>query len=135
MTPRRRTLSERWTAWYLRVLPAYWVFLFISTHFPKMDLKIPMRSSDKMAHFVAFGLLAFLFWRFAEALYGQLSGRFVWTAAASLIVYAAIDEWLQQFVGRHTDLMDFLWDSAGVIVVLAALETHRRLTTHGTFSP
>jgi VanZ family protein len=118
--------SPAWTSWYRRVLPAYWIFLFCLTHFPKLEIDVPIRAPDKFAHVGAFGILAFLFWRFAQTLWYPLSKRFVWAAAGSLIVYGALDEYLQQFVGRSTDLIDWLCDVAGIVVVLAFLEWRRR---------
>jgi VanZ family protein len=120
--------AARWAHWYRRVLPAYWIFLFFLTHLPNLELGVRIPRSDKLAHLAAFGLLAFLFWRFCEAGSGTLNRRFVWSAAAGLFAYAALDEWLQQFVGRGTDLADFLADVVGIGCVLAVLEWRRRNT-------
>jgi len=79
-----------------------------------------------LAHLVAFGLLTFLFWRFVESFGRPLSGRFVWLAALWLGVYATLDEYLQQFVNRGTDLWDWLANLAGIASVLAVLEWRRR---------
>lgn len=118
-----------WKRWYLRALPAYWMFLFCVTHFPRLELYGPVPASDKVIHFGAFGLLAFLFWRFAEAIHGHLSHRFVWISAGVLLAYATVDEWLQQYVGRGTELVDWLADMAGVTFTLVALESRRRLVS------
>jgi VanZ family protein len=119
--------SEPWRRWYRRALPAYWVFLFCVTHFPKLELPGRVPQSDKLLHVAAFGLLAFLYWRFAEARHRPLSGRFVWIALAVLVLYAALDEWLQGFAGRSADLTDWLANVLGVVLVLAALEWRRRV--------
>ena len=119
-------LESVWAQWYRRALPAYLLFLFSVTHLPFLRLDVPIASSDKLAHLGAFGLLAFLFWRFVEALGRPLSGRFVYIAAFWLIAYAAFDEYLQQFVGRSTDLDDWLCDVGGIAAVLALLEWRRR---------
>jgi len=95
-------------------------------HLPKPHLALPVPSSDRLAHVVAYAILAFLYWRFAETLQQPLSGRFVWVAWVTLASYAALDEWLQQFVGRSTDLLDWLCDVAGATAVLAFLEWRRR---------
>jgi len=125
------TFSPGWRSWYRRVLPAYWVFLFCVTHFPELQLDVPIRAPDKVAHVGAFGLLAFLFWRFAQTVWYPLSDRFVLAAAGSLLAYAALDEYLQQFVGRSPDLVDWLYDVAGIIVVLGVLEWQRRQRRSG----
>lgn len=114
-------LSPAWRRWYLQCLPAYWVFLFLVTHFPKLQLPGAPPSSDKVLHFVAFGGLAFLFWRFLEAQGMRMTPRVVAFSAVVLVIYAAIDEYLQQFVGRSTDLEDFLADVGGIVIALAVL--------------
>jgi VanZ family protein len=118
--------SAGWVRWYRRALPAYWIFLFCLTHFPGLQVDVPIRAPDKIAHVGAFGLLAFLFWRFAQTVRHPLSARFAFTAAFALVAFAAVDEYLQQFVGRGTDLVDWLCDVAGIVVVLAFLEWRRR---------
>jgi VanZ family protein len=120
--------NSAWDQWYRRALPAYWIFLFCATHFPRLELDIPIRAPDKVAHWTAFGLLTFLFWRFAETLHRPVSRRFVWKAGLALLAYAAVDEYLQQFVGRSTDLTDWVCNGAGIITVLAWLEWRRRVT-------
>jgi VanZ family protein len=113
--------------WYRRALPAYWIFLFCATHFPRPELPgVP--ASDKLAHLGAFAALAFLFWRCVESFHRKLSGRFVWIAFAGLAAYAAVDEYLQRFVNRGPSLDDWFADLAGIAAVLAILERRRRLT-------
>ena len=118
--------SRRWEVWYRRALPAYWVFLFCVTHFPNLRLDLPLPETDLWAHFVAFGLLGFLFWRFVESYQRPVSARLFQAALPGLVVYAAFDEYLQQFVGRSTAFTDWLADVAGLAVVLIALEYLRR---------
>ena len=122
-----KTLSPLWARWYRRALPTYWVFLFCVTHFPKLSFgaRAP-KNIDKAAHFIAFTLLAFVFWRFNQSFGRPLSARFVWFAAPILIAYAALDEYLQRFVRRSPNIIDWLWDSAGIVAVLIWLEIRRR---------
>lgn len=122
---RPKSLSP-WARWYRRALPAYWMFLFCVTHFPQLALGDAIPASDKTAHLVAFALLAFLFWRFAETFRHPLPHGFVWMAALCLLLYAGVDEYLQRFVGRYASLHDFLFNAIGVLVVLALLEWRRR---------
>lgn len=114
-------MHSSWRRWYLGLLPAYWVFLFCATHFPKLRLPGAPPDSDKVLHLGAFGLLAFVFWRFFEAQGQRPSKKFVLGAAVTLLGYAAIDEYLQQFVGRSTDLGDWIADAGGIVIVLAVL--------------
>lgn len=111
--------------WDRLALPTYWVLLFVATHYPRVPLPREVPSSDKIVHFTAFGLLALLWWRFVRAR-RPLGPRFVWASAGVLIAYAAFDEYVQQFFGRYTDLLDFVANTAGIVTVLAALELHRR---------
>jgi VanZ family protein len=50
----------------------------------------------------------------------------VWSALAVLVLYAALDEWLQGFIGRSAALTDWLADVLGAVLVLAVLEWRRR---------
>jgi VanZ family protein len=122
-------MDQRWTHWYRRALPAYWLFLFCITHFPYLRLGGPVPESDKLAHITAFALLAFLLWRFVETFGRPLDARFVWTALGGLALYAAADEYLQDFVGRSTDVVDWFGDMLGVVLMLGCLEWRRRRTT------
>lgn len=123
-----------WEHFYRRILPAYWVFLFLCTHFPRADLPGP-RDSDKGVHFAAFGLLAFLYWRCAESIRRPLPGAFVWSAAAALTGYAALDEGLQQYFGRESDWIDWSCDVGGIVGVLGVLEWRRRRSGAGVTRP
>ncbi len=120
-----RGWSPAWTHWYRRVLPAYWIFLFALTHLPRLQLTGP-ENSDTLGHAVAFGLLAFLYWRFAETLARPRPPAFVWQAAGVLVAWAALDEYLQRFVDRTPDLIDWAADVVGIGLVLGALELRRR---------
>lgn len=112
--------------WIRVALPVYWIALFAATHYPRVPVPDEIPQSDKAIHFVAFGLLAFLFWRFMAARERPLTAASVWIAALVLIPYATLDEYTQQFVGRHTDLADWAANLAGTLGVLAALELRRR---------
>ncbi len=70
--------STAWEHWYRRALPAYWIFLFCATHLPKARLPGIVPRPDLLAHFLSFGALAFLFWKFAQSFDRRLSARFVW---------------------------------------------------------
>lgn len=120
--------SDRWRHWYSRVFPAYLVFLFMVNHLPRPG-ELPGGTSDKTAHFLAYGVLTFFFWRFVAATTGRLSRQFIFVAIPLLLAYAAFDEYSQQFFDRGTDLIDWLADSAGIIVTSLALEWHRRRTS------
>jgi VanZ family protein len=111
------TLAAMFRAFRI-ALPVYWLLLATATHYPQVQIPGEVPHSDKLLHFAAFGALAFLF--------SQVVRARVRTSGAILIAYAALDEWSQQFVGRSTELMDFIANVAGVVAVLAAVEVYRR---------
>ncbi len=117
--------GQPWRDWYRRAFPAYLLFLFCATHFPRLELG-GTRSSDKIAHTLAFGLLAFFYWRFCESFWPQLSAQFAPRSALLLAGYCIFDEVSQSWVGRSSDLADLLFDLVGVAAVLSVLELRRR---------
>lgn len=121
------TWDRRWEHWYLRIMPVYVVTLFCTTHLPNLRLEGNFAPNDHMAHFVAFGLLAFLFWRFFEALRRPLSGSFVVVAAIALVAYASVDEYTQRYVNRGVEWGDWFCNISGIAIVLTVLETIRRM--------
>lgn len=121
----RPTLRKSLDRWYRIALPTYWIALFCLTHMPAPELP-DLPQSDKIAHFAAYGLLAFLFWRFGEARKRPRTGAFLWYAALILCAYGALDEYLQSFVNRCADVVDWLCDVAGVALALGVLEWRRR---------
>lgn len=110
---------------WLLALPLYVIALFTATHYPQVTIPGGIPQSDKIVHFVAFALLAFLWWQFLVAL-GRGSSRALIASTVGLLAYAALDEYLQQFVGRNTDVRDFFADSAGILVVLGVIAFARR---------
>jgi VanZ family protein len=97
----------------------YWLGLFIITHIPAPRLPyVPV--TDKTAHFVSYALLAI-----ALSISLTLSGRsnVAVIVLALLLLYGAIDEWLQIPVNRSCELADWYADAAGAAagVVIARL--------------
>ncbi len=115
-----------WDAWYRRALPTYWMLLFALTHLPRLEFDVGIAESDKYAHALAFAGLAFLYWRALATAYPVRSVRFALAAAAVLLGYAAVDEWLQRFTGRSVELRDWLYGAAGIVTTLTGLELARR---------
>ena len=71
--------------------------------------------SDKVVHFAVYGLLATLVCRQGRG--WRAAG---WTLLA-VSAYGATDEWHQSFVpGRSTDLFDWIADTAGAALAVAA---------------
>ena len=121
----------RGSRWALGVWLGYWAALFVATHTP-VPAGPPMgRFTDKAIHFVLYLILALLAggWclsagRAASARAAPTRTLIAW--AAVLTLYAAFDEWLQQFVGRSMSVGDFLADLAGVAIAAVFLLWRRR---------
>ena len=114
----KRAAASRWLP------PLFWMAaLFAVSHQPSLP-SAPDALLDtlikKSLHAVAYGILAWLWWR-ALAVVRDPRVR----AAVSFVIsalYAASDEWHQTFVaGRTGRASDVLIDVAGVVVALAVL--------------
>lgn len=114
-------------SWPRIALPVYWIALAAATHYPSVRVPDQVPQNDKILHFTAFAGLAFLFWQLLASRARPLTASSVWLAALVLVPYAAIDEYTQQYVGRHTDFADWIANVAGITVVLTALEIRRRI--------
>jgi len=72
----------------------------------------------KIAHFIAYAALAWLWWR-ALAPQRQTSWPVLVTALVLTVLYAISDEVHQWFVpGRHAALYDVLFDAGGVLAMI-----------------
>lgn len=100
-------------------LICYWIALFVSTHVPLPESTFPGQS-DKLAHFAAYALLAFLFGLWVSSLQRMRARNYVFVFAL-MAAYGIVDELLQTPVGRDTDRYDMLADCIGSIVGLVAL--------------
>ncbi len=78
------------------------------------------------AHFGAYGILAFWWWRALSA--GAVAGRAaLGLAFAVSVLYGLSDEFHQSFVpGRSARLLDALIDAAGAATVLGVLWQRRK---------
>jgi VanZ family protein len=106
---------------YLIYIPLfiYWIILFTATTIPTDKLPQLFPSQDKLEHFVAYAVLAFLL---ALALHFQkksvlLSSKMYVFTLLFVLTYGAIDEIHQLFVpGRYCDLLDWCADSIGGLI-------------------
>jgi len=122
MSEMQRSISSgsarsRITVLVLVILVAYWCILFYGTHMPLPPGALP-GGSDKVIHFVAYGLLAFLFisLRATRGSIRWYSVVFRWLFLAG---YGAFDELTQLLVKRSADLHDWYADVAGATVGFA----------------
>ena len=97
-------------------LVVYWITLFILTTIPVDSIPRLFEYQDKIEHFVAYGVLAFLL---TLALFFQkrsnlLSSKAFIFAFLFILVYGAVDELHQMIVpGRYCDLYDWFANSLG----------------------
>jgi len=112
---------------FLCIWLGYWLGLFIVMHVPVAGLRhLSFNYADKIIHLVLYFLLAWLGGR-----YFFVAGRAVSIAKLAgyaLIygLYAAFEEWSQQFVGRTMSLGDWLTDAAGISLATLFLALRRR---------
>ena len=100
----------------------FWAVLFVLTHVPVAHTgTMGLRHADKVIHFVLYYLLTRLGGRHYLTAGSGVSvvGLFTW--AVVYAAYAALDEWLQPFVGRTMSLGDWAADAAGIAVATVAL--------------
>ncbi len=104
-------------------LVLYWPGIFILTHIPVPASPLfEVHVSDKILHFLAYFILVFLLW-FAINPNAKVSWRrpAAWWILFVVVWYGVFDEWLQEYVGRDPDIMDFLADLSGSVAALILL--------------
>ncbi|MCB9845619.1 MAG: VanZ family protein [Phycisphaeraceae bacterium] len=109
--------SRRWR-------PVFWCYaglVLVLTHWPGLAIEIPeIQRPDLVIHGAVFGT-----WTTLLGLSGYLGRRGNWSSllatCGTATLYAALDEWTQQFVRRHTALDDFLANLVGVALGAIAL--------------
>jgi VanZ family protein len=100
---------------------AYAAVLVFATHYPKPEELVGGRlPSDKLLHFVAYGLLGFLAALVLRSR-GRLVGRFAPLLGAGLAFWCVIDEATQPLFGRHADPLDWVYDVMGLAVGIGAV--------------
>ena len=100
----------------------YWPAIFVLAHIPVPKLFHGAHASDKTLHYVAYFVLVFLLW-FALGPTSKVKWRrpAVWCVLFVVVCYGVLDEWLQGYVGRNADIMDFFADLAGALTGLILL--------------
>ncbi|MFC1737432.1 VanZ family protein [Planctomycetota bacterium] len=109
----------------LTLLVIYWLTIFTLTHIPLDKISnwvLRIDISDKTLHYLAYLLLSFLLWVtiVPQSRVNWLRPK-VWWILLVIMCYGAIDEWLQNYVGRNCSIMDFFADLAGAFSALIVL--------------
>jgi VanZ family protein len=112
------------------LLACSWLTLFVLTHIPRVPSLGPVTEHDKTAHLVAFAVLAFILATTWQLNAGELSLAQLGWAWVLLMLYAALDEWTQQFVGRQASVADWLADLIGAAAGLSLFFWFRRWIRH-----
>lgn len=99
--------------------------MLVATSWPNPDVPHVVNNGDKLVHAALYAILALLV---AHAVPGA-ARRVVGAVAilAGLSVFGAADEWHQRFIpGRSASVDDWVADSAGAVLGLAAARARRR---------
>ncbi|HGY57031.1 MAG TPA: VanZ family protein [Caldithrix abyssi] len=107
----------RWQApWLLMML-----FIFVMSSIPDLTQPVLVFDySDKLIHFVVFGILGVLMARgFARSGNVFIRQHYVLTSIVFAVLFALTDEWHQSFVpGRTADWLDWLADTLGILIFI-----------------
>ncbi|MBM80643.1 MAG: hypothetical protein CMJ78_08630 [Planctomycetaceae bacterium] len=122
----RLTAILKLRLWILLALVGYWLALFIATHLPEPESLMPKKVSDKWLHFGAYFGLAVLLSSFCSVKTNTSLKTRAYLPAIALLLYGIADELLQIPVNRTCDVMDWLADSAGVVVGVAVTQVARK---------
>lgn len=111
----------------------YWLVLAVATHVPvPRAAKVVPEGGDKVSHFLAFAILAYLGIRYfrARESYVRRGTLVFWTLAC--LAYAMLDEVLQRYTHRTPSVADFLADAAGVAAAVVLCVWRQRRSIHTT---
>jgi VanZ family protein len=125
MQQRFRNFVKYTLIWQI-ALALYWLALFVTTHIPSNFAALPGGSTDKIVHVTAFALLALLLATAWHLSVGQLGLRHMALAWIVLVLYGALDEWTQTFVGRQASLYDLASDALGALIGLVLFAGAKR---------
>lgn len=113
----------------LAIWLGFWALAFTATHVP---LRGPGPETptglDKLIHFGIYSLLTLFSWRYFILRNGSISSNRILAWVLIFLVYGALDEWSQRFVGRDPSYGDFLADAAGVMfgMLIVIVDVRRR---------
>jgi len=110
--------NKKWLVYLPLII--YWILLFVATTLPSKDMP-DTGVSDKVEHFTAYMILAVLLnltLMFQNKYLNLKKKAWLYTLIV-ILTYAGLDEFHQLFIpGRDCDILDWLSDSAGVLIGL-----------------
>jgi VanZ family protein len=107
----------------------YWGFALVMTHIPRPPPTGPI-VSDKLVHFLAYGLLGGLL--FLTLWMSRPDLRWMPLVVLGIVIaYAAFDELTQPLFGRDASFGDWLADCGGGAVAAIVLGAIRHFTRRG----
>ena len=119
--PRKSGMALFWRL----VLFGYWITLVVGTHLPSSHPILRQHVGDKVAHFVAYGVLGWLLAMVWQTSTGRLNGRHLRLLWLAILVIGMIDEVTQPPFGRDASIWDWLADAAGAAIGLYAFTLSR----------
>lgn len=96
----------------------YCTAIFVQSSYPSPDTIPSFAYSDKLMHFVAYGILGVLICRAANTVgrWRHSWGTLICIGVVAATLYGASDEWHQSFVaGRSAEATDLIADFAGSV--------------------
>jgi len=117
-SPKTASFQRPFGVWPIRLLSlatgVYAAALVFATHYPKPEELIGRKlPSDKLLHFVAYGVLGLLAAALVRAR-GWLDGRAGLVLGAALAAWAVVDEVTQPLFTRAAEPLDWVCDCVGL---------------------
>jgi len=124
-SPKTPVFHEPFGTWPRRIVTAltaaYTAVLVFMTHYPKPEELVGQKlPSDKLLHFIAYGVLGFLAALVLRAR-GRLVGRLTPLLGAGLALFAVLDEATQPLFRRAADPLDWVYDLIGIALGIGAV--------------
>jgi len=130
MPSERRERSVQWNALKSWLPFIVWMTLiFVVSSIPRLsgeNFGMPL-GSDKIAHFMEYAVLAFLFYRGARGERWRIAIPACLIVIVAGLTIASVDEYHQRFVpGRDSNIIDWVTDAAGIVIgTLIAMRRYR----------
>lgn len=123
-----RPLDSPARPWLRWMLAAYWLGIFLLTHWPKFPTPVTptLLPADKIVHFTLYSGLAWLLAAHAGYIWPGLGSRTLgprlWQIGLIVGCYALFDEVTQPLCDRDCDVWDLLcdWAATGFVLAIAA---------------